>query len=94
VTLSASGAEWLNAPDFPAIETVEVPFAAVFATDRVRTLEPAVPAGLNTAVTPEGSPDTENASIPANPLTPATLIVADPTVPWGMLRLPGLTVIE
>jgi len=79
--LNASSAEWLNAPDFPVIVSVAVPFAAVFTADRLRTLTPAVPAGLNTAVTPEGSPDTENATVPVNPLTPATRTVADPALP-------------
>ena len=81
------GAVWLSVPDVPAIVTVVAPFRAVFATDSVTMLTPVVPEGATMAVTPEGSPCTENATAPLNPLVPTARTVADPLAPWEILRL-------
>jgi len=79
-------------PFTPVIETVALPTAAVDDAVSVITVDEVELAGLNTAVTPLGSPLAENAAAPVNPLIGATVIVEDPLAPCPMVRLPGAAV--
>jgi hypothetical protein len=54
---------------------------AVLLAVSVSTLELVEDAGLNEAVTPLGSPETVNATLPVNPPVSATVIVSVPLVP-------------
>ena len=49
----------------------------------------AVPAGLNTAVTPFGNPLTARLTLPLKPYRPVTLMVLIPLLAWITLRLAG-----
>ena len=65
--------------------TVEVPAVAVLLAVRVIT-----PEELKAAVTPEGRPEAENATVPLKPFTGVTLMVLVPVAPCAMVRLLGL----
>src|SRR3984885_15898823 len=53
-------------PDVPVIVTVDVPVVAVLLAISVSVLVPVVLVGLNTAVTPLGSPDAGGLTLPVN----------------------------
>ena len=59
--------ELTTAPDVPVTASVTVPVAATLLAINVRVLEVLAGFGLNTAVTPLGSPDTDNVTFPVNP---------------------------
>jgi len=63
----------LMAPDEPDIVMTDVAAAVELAALNVSVLLPLVLAGANTAVTPVGMPDADNATVPVNP--PAGVIV-------------------
>ena len=68
-------------PEVPVTVTVKAPVVAVLLAVSVSTLELVEDAGLNEAVTPLGSPETVNATLPVNPPVSATVIVSVPLVP-------------
>jgi hypothetical protein len=76
-------------PQVPVMVTVEVPNAAVLATEKVTTVLSAV-AAAKLAVTPEGKPEADNATVPSNPYR-AKIAMADVRLaPGVMLTLPGI----
>jgi hypothetical protein len=81
-------------PDVPVIVTVALPVAAVLLALRVSVLDPVVLAGLNDAVTPEGSPDALNATLPLNPFCGEIVSVLVPLEPCAMLNDAGEAAIE
>jgi len=69
---------WVKVPDVPMMVTVADPVVAVLLALSVRVLgaQALHPlAGLNDAVTPDGSPDAEKATLPPKPFSPVTVIV-------------------
>ena len=86
--------EWAILPEAPEIVTVVVPFAAVFATAKTTTADPAAPDELKLALTPEGSPDAARTTLPLNPFKAAALTSAVPLVPGSMPSAPGAIEIE
>ena len=50
--------------------------------------------GDRLAVAPDGAPDTDNDTDPADPLVTAVLIVDDPDAPWANDTDDGLALIE
>jgi len=63
-------------PEVPVMVTVDVPVVAVLLAARVMT-----PEELKEAVTPEGRPAAENATVPLKPFVGATLMVLVPLAP-------------
>ena len=73
----------VNVPDVPVMLMFEVPGVAVLLAVRVSILDPVVGLGPNAALTPLGSPDAANVTLPANPPASVTVmvsVVADPRV--------------
>jgi len=69
----------------------EVPAVAVAATLNVTTLlAPAVDAGLNAALTPEGRPLAANEMLPVKPPVRVIVTVLVPLAPWFTVRAVGL----
>ena len=68
-------------PEVPVTVTVKAPVVAVLLAVSVSTLELVEEVGLKAAVTPLGSPDTVNATLPVNPPVSATVIVSVPLAP-------------
>ncbi len=73
-------------PEVPVTVTVNEPAVAVLLAVSVSTLELVEDVGLKEAVTPLGSPDTVNATLPVNPPVSATAMVSVPLVPCVTLR--------
>jgi len=80
-TVKESVVVLLKLPEVPLIVTVLVPVAAVLVAVSVSVLVPAVLAGLNTALTPDGRPDADKLTLPLNPFCGVTVIVVVPLVP-------------
>jgi hypothetical protein len=80
---------WVRLPEVPVMVIVAGPTAAVVEAVRVRMLVPVVLAGLKDAVTPAGKPLAARFTDPVKPLTPLTVMVLVPEVPWTMLALLG-----
>jgi len=76
-------------PEFPVTVTCVVPVVAALLAVSVSVLVLVVVAGLKTAVTPLGSPEAENATVPAKPFCGSTEMVLVPLAPGAMFRLPG-----
>ena len=77
-------------PEVPVIVTVTVPVAAVLLAVSVRTLEDVAGFVANAAVTPEGKPEAESVTLPANPLVGVMVIVlVPPAAPCVIVMLPG-----
>jgi hypothetical protein len=74
-------------PLVPVTVIVNAPVVAELLAVSVSTLEVAEDVGLNEAVTPLGSPDTVNATLPVNPPVSATVIVSVPLAPCLTLRV-------
>lgn len=82
----------LIVPDVPVTVTVELPGVAFAAALKLSVLVCAVDvvdAGLNAAVTPDGSPETERVTLAVKPLSGVTVMVLDPLAPCVMLTLAG-----
>ncbi len=73
-------------PEVPVTVTVKAPVVAVLLAVSVSTLEVVEEVGLNAAVTPLGSPDTVNATLPVNPPVSATVMVSVPLAPCLTVR--------
>lgn len=65
----------VNVPDVPVMLMFEVPAVAVLLAVRVNILDPVVGLGVNTALTPLGSPDAASVTLPANPPMSVTVMV-------------------
>ena len=76
-------------PDVPVTVTVAAPMVAVELAVSVSTLELVEEAGLNEAVTPLGSPDAVNVTLPVNPPVSVTVMELVPLLPWITDRLDG-----
>ncbi len=77
-------------PDVPVIVTVTVPVAALALAVKVSVLVVVAGLGLNTAVTPLGTPDADNVTLPLKPFAGVIVIVLVPWPPGTTLKLPGL----
>jgi hypothetical protein len=83
---------WVKVPEVPVIVTVASPVVAELLAVNVRVLGAQAAhalVGLNDAVTPDGSPDAENATLPPKPFSPVTVIVLVMLPFWVTLRLAG-----
>lgn len=96
-TVTATPAEWLNAPDVPVKVTVKVPAPALVAA--VKATLCAVPgvrfnvAGF--AVTPAGRPVIATATVPTNELTAAAVtLTCEPVAPGTIVNDVGDTASE
>jgi hypothetical protein len=92
VTVRLITVVWVKVPDVPVIVTVADPVVAELLAVSVRVLgAQALHAlvGLNDAVTPDGSPDAENATLPPKPFSPVTVIVVVMLPPWVTVRVAG-----
>jgi hypothetical protein len=69
-------------PEVPVTVTVNAPVVPVLLAVSVSTLELVEDAGLNEAVTPLGSPEAANETLPVNPPVSVTVIVSVPLLPW------------
>jgi hypothetical protein len=86
-TLRATATECDRLPETPVTVIVDDVGFAELAAVSVIVLPPAVPAGLNDAVTPAGSPDAVMLTLPVNPFLGNTLIAIAPLCPWVNERL-------
>jgi hypothetical protein len=77
----------ISVPEVPVTITVNAPVGAELLAVSVRTLEVVEDAGLNEAVTPVGTPDAANVTLPVNPLWSVTVIVSVPLLPWAIDRV-------
>jgi len=69
--------------------TVAVPVVAALLAVSVRVLVVVAEAGLKAAVTPEGSPDADRATLPVKPFCGVTVTVLVPLAPCVTLKLAG-----
>jgi hypothetical protein len=77
-------------PEVPVIVIVVVPVVAVLLAVSVSVLVPEVLAGLNDAVTPEGTPEADSATLPPKPFCGLTVrVLVPPEPPWVMVALAG-----
>jgi hypothetical protein len=79
----------VKVPDVPVMVVVTVPMVAALLAASVIVLVVVAGLGLNDAVTPLGSPDTDKLTLPLKPFSGVTVIVLVPLVPCVMLRLVG-----
>ena len=68
-------------PEVPVTVTVAVPVVAVLLAVNVRTLVEVVGLVPKLAVTPAGSPDADNVTLPVKPPEGVTVIVLVPLLP-------------
>src|SRR5215471_10052303 len=80
-TVRLTVAVWLRPPDIPVIVIVLVPVVAVPLAANVRLLVLAVGFVPNVAVTPLGSADVDNVTIPVKPFAGVTVMVSAPLLP-------------
>jgi hypothetical protein len=76
-------------PDIPWMVTVAGPIAATVLAVSINVLVAVAALGLNNAVTPLGSPDTDKLTLPLNPFCGVTVIVLVPLVPCVIVKLSG-----
>lgn len=76
-------------PEVPVIVTVEVPMVAVLLAVKVSVLLVVAVAGLNAAVTPEGSPLAARFTLPVKPLISVSVIADVPVPLWPTLNVVG-----
>jgi hypothetical protein len=92
VTVSESEVEFVRVPEVPVMLTVAEPDVAVLLAASVKVPEFAglvVLGGLNEAVTPAGSPDTDKLTLPLKPFREATEMVLEPLAPCMTLKVLG-----
>ena len=66
-TVSETETWWVKLPEVPVTVTVKVPVAATPDAEKVRVLVVVAGLGLKAAVTPDGSPEAERATLPLKP---------------------------
>jgi len=88
VTVSDTLVVAVRLPDVPVIVIVAGPVVAVLLAVNASVLLVAL-VGLKEAVTPDGTPDAENATLPLNPFCGATVTVLVPVPPCTTLTLLG-----
>ena len=93
-TVRFRAAVCVSVPEVPLIVTAADPVAAVALAFRVSVLDPVVLAGLNDAVTPDGSPDALNATLPLKPFCGEIVIVLVPLAPCVTFNADGASAIE
>jgi len=76
-------------PDVPVMVTVEVPVVAVALAVKVKELLPVVGLVPKLAVTPDGSAEVDNVTLPAKPPEPLTVIVFEAEEPCVTETLAG-----
>jgi hypothetical protein len=76
-------------PDVPVTVTVAVPSAAVLLAFNVNVLVPVVGLVPKAAVTPLGSPEADNVTLPVKPLDGVTVTALVPLAPGAIVRLLG-----
>ena len=82
--------EWFRDPEIPLMVTVYVPSTAVAVLLKYSVLALVVVGfGLNSVVTPLGTPVAENLTLPVKPLTGRTVIAVFACEDTGMLTLVG-----
>ena len=79
----------LRLPLVPITVRVTVPVAALLLADSVSALVVVVLEGLKTAVTPEGNPEADKATLLLKPLRGLTVTVLTPLEFWTMVKLFG-----
>src|ERR1017187_3187739 len=90
-TVRLRTAMWVKLPDVAVRLICEVAAAAELLTVN-RPSKPEATA-LKEAVTPVGSPETDIATLPANPLSGVRETALAPFVPWTTCKLPGASAI-
>ena len=73
-------------PEVPVIVSVYWPTGAVLLAVSVNVLLEVAGFGVNAAVTPLGSPDTERFTLPVNPYCGFTDTYVVPDVPWPTFK--------
>ena len=82
LTVKLTVVVWLKLPDVPVMVTVVgPPVVAVLLAVKVNVLEPVVLVGLKLAVTPDGKPEADKATLPLKPLVGFTVMVLVPLLP-------------
>lgn len=89
LTVRESVVELVKLPAVPVMVTVAAPVVAVLVAASVNVLVPAVLAGLNDGVTPEGRPDTDKLTLLLKPFSALMVTVVAPLAPWTMVKLVG-----
>jgi len=82
--------EWVRLPLVPVMVMVNVPVLAPLPVNvRVEVPLPVKLAGLNVAVTPEGSAPVESETVPLNPLSDVMVMVVDVAPFLDIVKLEG-----
>ena len=90
MTVSVIVAVFVSVPDVPETVTVAVPRAAALLAVSVRVLVVEVLVGAKEAVTPEGKPDADRATLPEKlPIGTTLIVLVPPVAPWTIVRLLG-----
>src|SRR5436853_92591 len=89
VTVRVIVVVFVRVPEAPEMVTVTAPVVAVELAVSVSVLVVAVGFGPKAAVTPLGSAEVDNWTLPVKPFCGETVIVLEPLVPWVTLTLLG-----
>src|SRR5436853_187149 len=89
VTVRVIVVVFVRVPEAPEMVTVTAPVVAVELAVSVSVLVVAVGFGPKAAVTPLGSAEVDNWTLPVKPFRGETVIVLEPLVPWVTLTLLG-----
>jgi hypothetical protein len=81
----------VSVPEVPVIVTVDVPLTAVAAAVKLSTLVAAAGLVAIVMVTPVGSPDAANVTLPVNPPSSVTAMVLVPVLPGAIVSVAGET---
>ena len=95
-TIRVTVVECVSVPLVPVMVRVYVPAGVVLlvVTERVEEPEAVIEVGLKEPVAPAGSPLTLNATVPAKPPEPVTVVVYDVPVPAVTVCDAGVAAIE
>ena len=89
MTVSVTVVLLLNAPAVPVTVTVNVPVVAELDAVRVKLVLDVAGFVLNDGVTPLGSADALNVTLPLNPFAGLMLMVVEPNDPCRMVKVAG-----
>jgi hypothetical protein len=89
VTVRESVVVFVKLPDWPEMVTVVVPVVAVPVAVSVKMLVLVAGLGLKVAVTPEGIPVADKVTVLLKPFSGAAVMVLEPLVPCGIVKLLG-----